>query len=172
MKKVANVEEYIANNAQYETELSMLREILNSTGLDETVKWGAPAYTFKGKNVVGIGAFKSYVGLWFHRAFKIGECLQVVVNLNCEIELLLDVFRYPLLAHGGQNHKELEPQHRLAALNRPVQKVKAGLLFFVEEITGLLGKGVIQRLRIAYQQSSTQGGYPHKLVHVHRDRVG
>lgn len=67
MKRFDTVDAYIDHHEQYNNELRLLREILNSTGLDETVKWGAPAYIFKGKNVVGIGAFKSYVGLWFHQ---------------------------------------------------------------------------------------------------------
>jgi uncharacterized protein YdeI (YjbR/CyaY-like superfamily) len=29
------------------------------------LKWGIPTYTVNGKNLVGIGAFKTYVGLWF-----------------------------------------------------------------------------------------------------------
>ena len=45
--------------------LIVLREIIRSTELIETLKWGGPVYTLGGKNVVGIGSFKSYVGLWF-----------------------------------------------------------------------------------------------------------
>ena len=29
------------------------------------MKWGIPTYCLKNKNVAGIGAFKSYAGLWF-----------------------------------------------------------------------------------------------------------
>ena len=65
MQRHKTVDEYINAAGQWHDELVRLRKILNSTKLEETVKWGAPCYTFGGKNIVGIGAFKSYVGLWF-----------------------------------------------------------------------------------------------------------
>ena len=65
MKRYKTVDEFIANAEQWQDELVRLREILNSTGLEEGVKWGGPCYTANGKNVVGLGAFKSYFGLWF-----------------------------------------------------------------------------------------------------------
>jgi len=57
--KTAN--EYILNAPNGKETLMVLREILNSTQLQETVKWGIPVYTINDKNVVGIAAFKSYV---------------------------------------------------------------------------------------------------------------
>lgn len=65
MKKTKTVDEYIADAEQWGAELSRLREIINRTELEETLKWGAPVYTLDGKNVVGLGGFKSYFGLWF-----------------------------------------------------------------------------------------------------------
>ncbi len=66
MKRYKTVDEFIDSAEQYQTELIQLRKILLGTALTEEVKWGAPCYTFGGKNIVGIGAFKSYFGLWFH----------------------------------------------------------------------------------------------------------
>ena len=60
MGRAQTVDEYIGLAEAWQDELVRLRKILNSTDLEETVKWGAPCYTFEGKNVVGIGAFKSY----------------------------------------------------------------------------------------------------------------
>ncbi|TQV87944.1 YdeI/OmpD-associated family protein [Aliikangiella coralliicola] len=65
MKKTANVDEYIDAHPEWSELLVKLRAILLATELEETIKWGAPVYTLKGKNLVGIGAFKSYAGLWF-----------------------------------------------------------------------------------------------------------
>ncbi|MBK8702017.1 MAG: YdeI/OmpD-associated family protein [Saprospiraceae bacterium] len=50
---------------RWQEEILLLREIILSTGLEETIKWGAPTYTHKGQNIVGLAAFKSYAGLWF-----------------------------------------------------------------------------------------------------------
>lgn len=65
MKMAKTVEEYLSWHPDYKDELKKLREILSKTELVETVKWGMPTYTVNNKNVVGLGAFKSYVGIWF-----------------------------------------------------------------------------------------------------------
>lgn len=65
MKPTRNIEEYIAKHQNWRAELQQLRKIVLSTGLEESIKWAAPCYSLAGKNVVGIGAFKSYFGLWF-----------------------------------------------------------------------------------------------------------
>ncbi|MGI9262900.1 MAG: DUF1801 domain-containing protein, partial [Woeseiaceae bacterium] len=65
MKRKKTVEDYIDASDQWSAELTKLRSILTATELTEEVKWGAPCYTYDGKNVVGIAGFKSYVGLWF-----------------------------------------------------------------------------------------------------------
>ena len=66
MKRELNLEQYFSKSLRQQ-ELLKLRNILLSCGLEETVKWGAPTYTFAGKNVAGLASFKSYVGLWFHQ---------------------------------------------------------------------------------------------------------
>ena len=65
MKKVHSVEEYIEVNSHYSEALTLLRELLVITELQETLKWSAPVYTINGKNVVGISAFKNHFALWF-----------------------------------------------------------------------------------------------------------
>lgn len=65
MKKVSSVEEYIDVNSHFGDELSVLRAIINSTELEEHLKWSAPVYSIEGKNVVGLGAFKNHFGIWF-----------------------------------------------------------------------------------------------------------
>lgn len=65
MKKVSSVEEYIEENSNFGEALSLLRELINTTELEETLKWNAPVYTLNGKNVVGLGAFKNHFGIWF-----------------------------------------------------------------------------------------------------------
>lgn len=65
MKRYKTVEEFIENEKRWKDELITLREIIGETELVETVKWGVPVYTISGKNVAGIGSFKSYFGLWF-----------------------------------------------------------------------------------------------------------
>lgn len=67
MEKNKTVEEYLAKQELWKDSLQLLRELITAEPFTETVKWGIPVYTINGKNVVGIGAFKSYVGLWFYQ---------------------------------------------------------------------------------------------------------
>ncbi|MEZ6062900.1 MAG: YdeI/OmpD-associated family protein [Planctomycetaceae bacterium] len=73
MKRYQSVDEYIAGETQWQKELMQLRKILNGTELEETLKWGAPCYTWRGKNLVGIGSFKSYCGLWFFQGALLSD---------------------------------------------------------------------------------------------------
>lgn len=80
MKRYKSVDAYIAGAEHWQAELIRLREILTSTSLEETVKWGAPCYTHHGKMVVGIGAFKSYVGLWFYQGALLADNEGVLIS--------------------------------------------------------------------------------------------
>jgi len=42
MRKVNSVEEYIEVNSHFGNELELLRQIITSTELKETLKWSAP----------------------------------------------------------------------------------------------------------------------------------
>jgi uncharacterized protein YdeI (YjbR/CyaY-like superfamily) len=65
MKRNTTVDEFISSSKEWNIELKKLRKIILKSDLEEAVKWGAPVYTYDNKNIGGIGAFKSYVGLWF-----------------------------------------------------------------------------------------------------------
>ena len=82
MQKVYSVEEYIEINAHYADELSLLRKIINSTGLEESVKWSMPTYCLKGKNVLGIGAFKHHFCLWFHQGVFLKDEHNLLINVQ------------------------------------------------------------------------------------------
>lgn len=78
MELAKTLEGFFEKHENYKAEIALLREILLSTTLEESLKWGAPGYTLNGKNVIGIGAFKSYVGLWFHQGvFLMDEAKQL-----------------------------------------------------------------------------------------------
>ncbi len=74
------VEEYFDDHPEYRKELDHLRSILNATELVETVKWGIPTYTINNKNVVGLGAFKSYVGIWFFNGSFLKDSARKLIN--------------------------------------------------------------------------------------------
>lgn len=80
MKRYKTVDEYIEGNGYWRGELELLRRMLLKTELQETLKWGMPVYTLRNKNVVGLGAFKSYVGLWFFQGVFLEDRHHVLIN--------------------------------------------------------------------------------------------
>lgn len=80
MEKNKSVEEFISKKDPWKKELELLRSILLTTELEETVKWGMPVYTLNNKNVVGIGAFKSYVGIWFYNGVFLQDDQKKLIN--------------------------------------------------------------------------------------------
>ena len=80
MHKAKTADEFFEKAPLWRSELKALRKILLTCGLDEQVKWGGPCYTVKGVNVVGLGAFKSYFGLWFFQGALLTDAKKVLVN--------------------------------------------------------------------------------------------
>lgn len=80
MKRQKTVDDFIASHPKWQEALEKLRAILISTGLEETIKWGAPCYTLEGKNIVGVGAFKAHFGLWFFQGALLTDSARVLVN--------------------------------------------------------------------------------------------
>ena len=71
---------YIEKKTEWVSELKKLREIIVSTDLEETIKWGAPVYMKKGKNILGFSAFKNYVGIWFFQGGTLKDDHKVLIN--------------------------------------------------------------------------------------------
>ena len=80
MKRAKSVEEYIALGGEWQESLLLLRELMQSTPLEETVKWGMPVYTLNNKNVAGFSAFKSWVGIWFFQGVFLKDPEGVLIN--------------------------------------------------------------------------------------------
>lgn len=80
MQRAANVEEYLEIKNEWKNELNLLRSIIQKTELVECIKWGAPTYTIAGKNVVGLGAFKGYVGIWFFQGALLSDTKKLLLN--------------------------------------------------------------------------------------------
>lgn len=94
MNSVKTVDEYILN-AKYGKEiLFVLRDILKKTDLAETIKWGNPVYTYAGKNIVGIGSFKSYSGLWFFQGALLKDKANVLINAQEDVTKALRQWRF------------------------------------------------------------------------------
>jgi len=80
MKKVYSIEEYLEVNHHFKDELEILRDLLLSTQLEETIKWSAPTYMVNNKNLIGLGAFKNHFCLWFFNGVFLKDEQQLLVN--------------------------------------------------------------------------------------------
>ena len=59
------IRSYIAKHEKFNDLLIELRKIIKKHPFEETLKWGMPTYVYDNKNLIGIGAFKNHVGVWF-----------------------------------------------------------------------------------------------------------
>jgi uncharacterized protein YdeI (YjbR/CyaY-like superfamily) len=64
----------------WQKELVLLRSIVNQCGLNEEVKWSHPCYTFNGKNIIMLYAFKEYCGLTFFNGALLQDTAKILVQ--------------------------------------------------------------------------------------------
>jgi hypothetical protein len=70
-KRDPRVTRYIGKRAPFARPiLKRLRKLIHEGGpkLEETIKWGMPAFIHKGRIVCGIAGFKAHCALWFWRS--------------------------------------------------------------------------------------------------------
>jgi uncharacterized protein YdeI (YjbR/CyaY-like superfamily) len=80
MQKVHSVEEYILNHEQWQDELIFFYELITSQGFDVAIKWNTPVFIWGKKNVVGLGAFKKHVALWFYQGALLTDHKKVLIS--------------------------------------------------------------------------------------------
>lgn len=100
-------------------ELELLYSIVRSTELEETIKWGGPCFTINGKNVLGIGGFKSYVGIWFNQGVFLKDPQKVLVNASEGKTKALRQWRF-------QSKKEINPKLVKAYILEAIENAKQG----------------------------------------------
>ena len=71
---------YFEKPSAWKKGLLRLREIVNSTELEEDYEWNFPVYTLNGKNVIGLGRTKNYMGIWFFQGVFLKDQLGLLVN--------------------------------------------------------------------------------------------
>ena len=74
------VDLYLAKHKGFCHMLNELRDIILSTELIETIKWGMPTYTLHNKNIVGMSAFKHHCGIWFFQGSLLLDAEGVLIN--------------------------------------------------------------------------------------------
>jgi len=94
MTSYKTVDDYINDNEKWEEALHLLRDLLLETGMEETIKWGIPAYTLNNQNVIGLAAFKAYVGIWFHQGVFLTDLNQKLLNAQKGVTKAMRQWRF------------------------------------------------------------------------------
>jgi len=104
---------------QWAEELELLHNIIAKTGLDETVKWGAPVFTYNGKNVIGTGGFKNYFAIWFFNGVFLKDPKKVLVNAQEGVTKSLRQWRFT-------TKDELDEKLIIAYIQEAIENEKEG----------------------------------------------
>lgn len=107
-------------SAFWTEELELLKAIINRTELVETTKWGGPAYTYNGKNVLGIGGFKSYFTISFFKGIFLKDEAGVLVNAQEGLTKSLRQWRFETKA-------DINEKLVLQYINEAIEVEKAGM---------------------------------------------
>ncbi|SDS98639.1 YdeI/OmpD-associated family protein [Winogradskyella sediminis] len=136
MKKVTSVEAYIEAHSHFSDALTVLRNIINTTALEETLKWSMPTYCLNGKNVLGIGAFKNHFCIWFHQGVFLKDTKQLLHNAQEEKTKAMrqmrfktkdDIIKTDVLAYvkeaieNQRLGKEIKPKRNIKPVILPVE---------------------------------------------------
>jgi len=141
MGKITSVEEYIEVNSLFSKEISLLRNIINSTELEETIKWSMPTYCLNGKNVLGLGAFKHHFCIWFHQGAFLKDEHHLLYNAQEEKTKAMRQMRFESEDKINKAAvltyvKEAIENQRLGRALKPQRKAKP--LIIVKELKAVL----------------------------------
>ena len=82
MEKANSIEEYLEIHSHFAEALGLLRHILNSTELVETIKWNTPTYYLDHRKILAIGAFKNHFSIWFHQGSELKDESKLLIKAS------------------------------------------------------------------------------------------
>lgn len=112
-------------NHLWEAEIEFLKSIIAKTPLVETTKWGGIVFTYNNKNLLGIGGFKSYVGIWFFNGVFLTDEAKVLVSGN-ETTKALRQWRF-------QSITEINEKLVLSYINEAISLEEKGIFHKAEK---------------------------------------
>ena len=98
---------FFEEDTRWQKEYKVLRNIVNSCGLTEEVKWGVPCYTLQGNNVVLIHGFKDYCALLFHKGVLLSDEQQLLIQQTKNVQAARQI-RFTSLEEITSNEKLLK----------------------------------------------------------------
>ncbi|MBL7700305.1 MAG: YdeI/OmpD-associated family protein [Chitinophagaceae bacterium] len=71
---------------KWQKEYKKMRDIVLDCGLEETLKWGCPCYTFENKNIVIIHGFKDYCAYLFFKGALLNDPAGILVQQTKNVQ--------------------------------------------------------------------------------------
>ncbi len=109
---------FFAKASQWQAEYQLLRDIVLSCDVTETVKWGCPCYTHNDSNVVLIHGFKNYCALLFMKGALLKDPGNILIQQTENVQSARQV-RFTSVA----DIKKLTP--KIKALIKDAKAVEA-----------------------------------------------
>jgi uncharacterized protein YdeI (YjbR/CyaY-like superfamily) len=100
--------------------MDTLKSIIEQTELQHATKWGIDVYTYQGQNIIGIAAFKSYVGIWFYSGVHLSDPFHVLVNAQEGKTKSQRQWRF-------HDIDEIHPEIILSYINEAIENAKKGI---------------------------------------------
>lgn len=105
----------------WQKEFQKLRNIVLDCGLEETLKWGQPCYTYQNSNVVLIHGFKEYCALLFFKGALLNDSNAILIQQTENVQAARQV-RFTNLKDITKIEKTLK-----AYIYEAIEAEKAGL---------------------------------------------
>ena len=80
------VDSFLAKAKKWKEEMTLLRSIVLSCGLEEDYKWKHPCYTLNGNNVVLIHGFKEYCALLFFKGVLLKDTKGILIQQTAHVQ--------------------------------------------------------------------------------------
>lgn len=130
MAKSKKTVKQIIGDMPFAEEVFALREIMLTTPMEETIKWGIPVYTYHGKNLVGISGFKHHFGVWFYQGALLSDPKSTLINVQegktkamrqWRMNHMQDIDVHTLKAYLEETIRNETEGNRILA-NKPIRK--------------------------------------------------
>lgn len=68
-----SVQDYIEHHSKWTDKLNTLHQLFLNEGFKDSIKWSRPVYIYNNTNVLGLGAFKNHMDIWFFQGNLIDD---------------------------------------------------------------------------------------------------
>lgn len=120
MDKSEKIERYFSEEHQFKKAITVLRELVLKTPLEETYKWMFPTYTLEGKNVLSICKFKAHFGIWFFQGVFLSDPYSKLRNAQEGKTQAMRQWKFTA-------ENEINKPKVLAYINEAIENEKKGL---------------------------------------------